>query len=141
MKRANGVCRDRNDAWHVPRRFVMHPERICVTVTLHVCTTCRGNDPTAEPRLGAQLHAALQGAPVRVVPVECLSACKTGCAVALSGPGRWSYVYGHMTPDDAAQILEGAARYAASDDGLVPWRERPEIFRKRAVARLPPAEV
>lgn len=105
-----------------------------MTVTLHVCTTCQGDQ-------GKALHAALEGASVRVIPVKCLSACKTGCAVALTGPGRWSYVYGHMTPADATEIARGAALYAASADGIVPWRERPEIFRKRAIARLPPTEV
>ncbi|WP_045390518.1 DUF1636 domain-containing protein [Falsirhodobacter sp. alg1] len=112
-----------------------------MTVTLLVCTTCRGNDPTEDPRPGTKLLAALRDAEVRTVGVECLSACKTGCAIALSGPGRWSYVYGHMTPEDAPEIARGAALYAASADGIVPWRERPEILRKRSVARLPPTEV
>lgn len=109
---------------------------------LSVCITCKAGKPVAEGAAcpGAQLHAALAaGAPgVRVVPVECLSACDHGCSVALSAPGRWSYVYGRMTETDAAAILEGAARYAAAADGLVPWRERPEIFRKRVIARIPP---
>ncbi|MFT4012148.1 MAG: DUF1636 domain-containing protein [Paracoccus sp. (in: a-proteobacteria)] len=115
-----------------------------MTVTLHVCITCRAGQPLVEgePVLGARLHAALtgQGAPegVRIVPVECLSACANGAALALSAPGRWSYVYGHMAPGDAAQILQGAGAYALAPDGIVPWRERPAIFRKRSLARIPP---
>lgn len=109
---------------------------------LSVCITCKAGKPVpeGEPCPGARLHAALgAGVPgVRVVPVECLSACDHGCSVALSSPGRWSYVYGRMSAADAPAILEGAARYAASADGLVPWRERPEIFRKRVIARVPP---
>ena len=31
-----------------------------------------------------------------------------------------------------------ARAYAATPDGIVPWRERPEIFRKRVIARVPP---
>jgi len=93
---------------------------------------------------GAQLHAALatQGAPkgVRVVGVECLSACNTGCAVSLSMPGGWSYVYGRLTLDDIPAILEGAAKYAATTDGIVPWRDRPTVFRKQSIARIPPQE-
>ena len=118
-----------------------------MTVTLHVCTTCRRGLPEAGdgPRPGAELHAALTaaGAPdgVRIVPVECLSACDNGCSVALSAPGRWSYVYGHMDPEkDVADILAGAAAYAKAPDGLVPWRERPAIFRKQSLARIPPME-
>jgi predicted metal-binding protein len=34
--------------------------------------------------------------------------------------------------------LQGAAAYAATADGIVPWRERIAIFRKRSLARIPP---
>lgn len=112
--------------------------------TLYVCTTCKreGADPEAE-RDGAKLFAAISVVEtpeaVEVVPIECLSACTNGCAVALSEPGKWTYVYGRMDPEiHAAEILEGAAKYAASADGIVPWRERPVIFRKQSIARIPP---
>jgi predicted metal-binding protein len=112
--------------------------------TLYVCMTCKAGQPVPEGDVppGAQLHAALTAgdAPdgVAIVPVECLSACSQGCSVALSKPGAWGYVYGRLTADHATDILDGAARYAASENGLVPWRERPEIFRKQSVARIPP---
>ncbi|MDF3381659.1 MULTISPECIES: DUF1636 domain-containing protein [Sulfitobacter] len=115
-----------------------------MSATLHVCMTCRAGEVLEEdaPRPGAQLHAALDaaGAPegVTIVPVQCLSACSQGAAVALSAPGKWSYVYGRLTKEDAADILAGAAAYAATEDGLVPWRERPVIFRKQSLARIPP---
>jgi predicted metal-binding protein len=34
--------------------------------------------------------------------------------------------------------MAGAAAYAATPDGIVPWRSRPEIFRKQSLARIPP---
>ncbi|MBU3029123.1 DUF1636 family protein [Paracoccus marinaquae] len=110
---------------------------------LHVCTTCRGPVPDpVEPRPGAMLHAALAGAAlpegVELRPVECLSACSQGCSIALSAPGKWSYVYGRLSAADAADILTGTAAYAAAADGLVPWRERPTIFRRQSLARIPP---
>lgn len=117
-----------------------------MSVTLHVCLTCRREAaPEGERRPGARLHAALQaeGAPegVTIKGVECLSACNNGCSIALSAPGRWSYVYGHMDPEaHVADILAGAAAYAATPDGIVPWRERPVIFRKQSLARIPPLE-
>ena len=119
-----------------------------VTVNLHVCTTCRMGQPIAddETRPGARLLAALEraGAPegVRILPVECLSACDHGCNITLSGPGRWSYVYRGLDPDlHVAEILAGAAAYAASRDGIVPWRDRPVVFRKQSLARIPPMEI
>src|SRR6201995_588664 len=115
-----------------------------MTVTLHVCVTCRAGGSVAEGEAtpGARLHGAIAeiGAPegVTIVPVECLSACNNGCSVALSAPGRWAYVYGRMSEVNARDILAGAAAYAAAPDGLVPWRSRPEIFRKQSLARIPP---
>ena len=58
--------------------------------------------------------------------------------MALSAPGRWAYVYGRLSQDNARDIVAGAAAYAAAPDGLVPWRSRPEIFRKQSLARIPP---
>jgi len=115
-----------------------------MTVTLHVCITCRAGQTIAEgqPTPGLLLHQAIAhfGAPpgVNVVPVECLSACNQGCSVALSAPGRWSYVYGRLSEENAGDVVAGAAAYAAAPDGIVPWRTRPEIFRKQSLARIPP---
>jgi len=114
--------------------------------TLHVCITCRAGTVPEEgqPCPGARLHAALsqEAAPegVRIRPVECLSACGKGPAIALSAPGSWSYIHGPMQPEDSAAILAFAAAYAATPDGIVPWRERPALFRKHVIARLPPQE-
>lgn len=114
--------------------------------TLHVCLTCKAGEPVPEGEQppGARLHAALiaAGVPdgVCVIGVECLSACTQSCAVALSAPGKWSYVYGRLTAADAADILAGAAAYADAPDGIVPWRARPVIFRKQSLARIPPLE-
>jgi predicted metal-binding protein len=116
-----------------------------MVATLHVCITCKVGLPLEEGALapGARLHAALVAGfdgEVRIVGVECLSACTQGCAVALSAPGKWSYVYGRLSEADAAEILLGATAYSNSLDGIVPWRERPVIFRKQSLARIPPME-
>jgi len=115
-----------------------------MSVTLHVCITCRAGQTLQEGETtpGARLYAAIanKGAPegVNLVAVECLSACSQGCSVALSAPGRWSYVYGRLSEVNAADVIAGAAAYAAAPDGIVPWRSRPEIFRKQSLARIPP---
>jgi len=125
----------------------MKTERGADMVEILVCTTCRraGADARNPAREGAALFAALADAAgprgPRVVKVECLSNCRAGCAVALRGAGRWTYVYGALhEADDVALILDGAARYAATADGLVPWRERSQHFRKNCVARVPPPD-
>lgn len=113
-------------------------------VELLVCATCRHPDaPDDEPRAGARLAGALAGAElpegVRLRTVECLSNCKRGCTAALRGPGRWAYVYGDLDPETAPAVLaEGAALYRDAPDGLIPWRARPEHFKRHCIARLPP---
>lgn len=116
-------------------------------VELLVCTTCRHGAPDDAPvvRDGAVLLDRLAGAPlpegVTVRGVECLSNCTRGCTVALRGAGRWTYVYGNLDPHSHLPIvLEGAARYRDTGDGLVPWRERPGHFRKNCIARIPPLD-
>jgi predicted metal-binding protein len=115
-----------------------------MAVTLHVCITCRAGQtiPDGHPTPGALLRDAILGAGVppgvTLMPIECLSACNQGCSVALSAPGRWSYVYGRLSEANAQDVVAGAAAYAAAPDGIVPWRTRPEIFRKQSLARIPP---
>jgi predicted metal-binding protein len=116
---------------------------------LLVCVTCKSSlpaDPTDldETRPGARLFAALTAEPtppgLRIRAVECLSNCTRGCTVALrGGPDRWSYVYGNIdAATHAESVLDGARRYQAVADGLVPWRERSDHFRKNCIARIPP---
>ena len=119
-------------------------------VELLVCTTCRvaeagpsaGTTDADPPRAGRvltdRLAAALpQGVVLR--EVECLSNCSRGCTIALRGDGRWTYIYGNIDPDTHLEaVLDGISRYRDTPDGLVPWRERPEHFRKNCIARLSP---
>ncbi|MEM8630609.1 MAG: DUF1636 domain-containing protein [Pseudomonadota bacterium] len=114
---------------------------------LLVCTTCRyrGEVTDDDRRPGEDLLAALSAGDVpanlRITPVKCLSNCDHGCTVVLRGAGRWTYVYGNLDArTDAAMLLDGARRYAGTTDGLVPWRARPEHFRKNCIARVPPLE-
>lgn len=114
-------------------------------VELLVCTTCRMGQPVedGETCLGGQLFEALENGDlpdgVTLRGVECFSNCDHGCSITLrGGDARWSYVYGRLDPEKVAIVREGVARYRATSDGLVPWRERPEHFRKNCIARIPP---
>ena len=117
-------------------------------VELLICTTCKreGMDPEAR-RPGAVLHDLLAGGDlpegVTLRAVECLSNCSSGCSVVLRGGARrWTYVYGNLDPEAGAAevVLDGVTKYRETPDGLVPWRERPEHFRKNCIARIPPLE-
>ncbi|PSL19679.1 DUF1636 family protein [Shimia abyssi] len=117
-------------------------------VELLVCTTCRAGQPTnvEGPRPGTQLFDALTAADlpenVTLKGVECFSNCDQGCSVTLRGGNeRWTYVYGRFTgAEDAELVADGVTKYAATVDGLVPWRERSIHFRKNCIARIPPQE-
>jgi predicted metal-binding protein len=126
--------------------------------SIHICITCRNiacrNIPCPDPgeasvageRPGARLYRALReaaarrDAPVELIPVECLSVCKRPCTIGFSGAGKWTYVYGDFAPDEASAeaILDAAMLYAATPDGLIPWRQRPDALKKGVVARIPP---
>jgi predicted metal-binding protein len=111
-------------------------------VTLFVCVTCR--DAAAPPeatRAGALLAASLGPLPegIHLRPVECLANCKRGPSAAMTRAGGWSYVFGHLDPAaDGPALLAGAALLAASPDGLMPWRGRPEALKRGMLARIPP---
>lgn len=117
---------------------------------LMVCTTCREAGVSADDpaRPGARLHEALASrlaedpalaSRVEIEPVKCLSVCKRPCTIAVSGPDRWTYVYGDLDPEASAEkILEGIGLYAEAEDGIVPWRQRPIEFKKGVIARIPP---
>jgi predicted metal-binding protein len=111
-------------------------------VVIHVCVTCRreGDDPDA-PRAGARLRDALEAASpegATIVGVECLGNCKRSCSVAMRAEGTWTYVFGDLTPESDGDVVVAAGLLAASNDGLMPWRGRPDAFKRGMVARIPP---
>jgi predicted metal-binding protein len=119
-------------------------------VELLVCKTCRKTGQEKgdgdDPRPGAVLAAALTAAdlPDGVIlrEVACMSNCSNGCTVALRGGAmRYSYVYGNLDPAEHLEtLIDGVTRYRDAADGLVPWRERPEHFKRNCIARIPPLE-
>ena len=116
-----------------------------VSTKVYVCITCKVAGEDAGERAGARLFRmlneqnTLSDAPIELVPVECLSVCKRPCTVSFAAPGKWTYVYGDLPSETAAEtILEGAALYSKTSDGLIPWKQRPEALKKGVVSRVPP---
>jgi predicted metal-binding protein len=99
----------------------------CPDTELLVCVKCRrGRElPADERRPGQALFEAVSALEVpegvRVSPVEFLQNCDFGCTVALRGGGaRWTYVFANVDEvTHPAMILDGAARYHATRDGLI----------------------
>ena len=116
--------------------------------TMFVCISCKARDdsPAPEPpRPGLRLFAtpsrsaAALGGEIAVIAAQCLANCTRACTVAVSGPGKWSYVVGALDPDrDAPDVIAFARLHHADAAGLPPWRERPEHVRRNTVARVPP---
>lgn len=113
--------------------------------TLYVCIACKAPGEDAEKPGHALLDAvrarlAGQGRfDIAVEPVDCLAVCKRPCTVALAGKNKWTYVVGDLTCEAHAEDVAAATlAYAATPNGMIPWRERPVSFRKGVVSRIPP---
>ncbi len=111
---------------------------------LHVCTTCRAGLPFTEgqPARGRLMHDAVAGLlaaepAVELREVACLSSCESGCAAAISSPGKWTYLLGRLDPALASDLLAYAATYAASRNGTVLPSKRPESLARVVLGRVP----
>src|SRR5437660_11523586 len=115
---------------------------------LFVCITCRllgEATEEQEARPGARLMKTLSqlledgGPEIEIVPIECLSNCNRGCTIAVSGPGKWTYVIGALDPaQHADDVVRFAKLHHAHAEGLPVWRERPVHIRQMTIARVPP---
>jgi len=115
---------------------------------LHVCVTCRRPDWAADrPRDGLTLFGMVDELyrdwprrdEIALKPVECMSGCDRACTVALSAKGKPGYLFGDKIPvrETAAAALDLAAQYIDSADGTLPRGERPVLFRRGILARIP----
>jgi predicted metal-binding protein len=113
---------------------------LSAAATLFVCVTCKTESGPLGSGLFEALGERLASEPgIALKAVECLSVCKRPCTVALAAPGKWTYVVGDLDRDSHLEdLVVGARRYAASQDGIVAWRERPLCFRRGVVSRTPP---
>ena len=114
-----------------------------------VCNTCRVSAEDREDadgaRGGALLAAALreiaEGSGVAIQEMPCLFNCAQHCSIHLRAPGKIGYVLGRFEPtaEAARAILDYAVAYAASDEGVVPYRQWPEGVKGHFIVRVPPA--
>lgn len=121
--------------------------------SLIVCNTCRWSEEAREDaegvRGGARLAEALRDAKdgdarleaLAVEEMPCLFNCSQHCSIHLRAPGKIGYVLGRFapTPEAAQAILDYAAAYLASAEGVVPYRQWPEGVKGHFIVRTPPA--
>lgn len=116
-----------------------------------VCTTCRPAGASRDlPADGELLFEAVQmaqleddtgaWAQVRVRGVACLSSCGRACSVAFQAPGKHTFVFGDLQPDEetARHVLECGAMHVRASDGMLNRNERPARLKSGILARLPP---
>ena len=119
---------------------------------LSICLRCRDGredlDADLDQRGGRRLALAVKTAfpdsaaarcGVALRGVNCMSLCKRPCAIALSGPDRFTYLFGDLDPTvHAGDVLAVAAAYADAKDGFLPRPARPEVLRAGILGRIPP---
>ncbi|WP_303977537.1 DUF1636 domain-containing protein [Dongia mobilis] len=111
-----------------------------MTHTLFVCTTCKRGP--AEAPLGPGLIDDLAGAGLpadfQVIGTACMSNCTRPLSVALSAPGKATYMLAEIDPaDDCAALVELAQLYASKPDGQTKLLERPKAIRRKIIGRIP----
>jgi predicted metal-binding protein len=118
--------------------------------TLWVCALCKFSaaEPLREGISGGQylfdrLAEQLADSPLRshltLQPVRCMAACGQACNVALTAPGKLTFILNNLAPAaSASDLLAFCRQYAACDDGKVPYRDRAEAIKQATAYVLPP---
>ncbi|MEM1129343.1 MAG: DUF1636 domain-containing protein [Pseudomonadota bacterium] len=121
-------------------------------LTLSVCLRCRDGRETDSTDLaqrgGRHLAHTVAGVfsassaaryGLHLRGVHCMSQCKRPCTIALSGPQRFTYLFGDLDPrQHVDDVLDVAAAYAQAKDGFLTRPQRPEIMRGGILGRIPP---
>ena len=119
-----------------------------MTSWITICDTCKregwestGMERTDGEALAELIEAAAATAPdVRTRRVSCTMGCVRACNITVQAAGKINYSLGTFEPvaEDAAAIVEYAAKHAASETGQVPFREWPQGVKGHFVSRHQP---
>jgi predicted metal-binding protein len=122
---------------------------------LFVCTTCASKyqdgkkvGESGGERLMQQMQNSAQtwelASEFSIQPVQCLSTCSHACVIAFMGSNKLTYLFGDLPIDEtqikttAATVLECAGQYYENSQGLLSYKERPELLKNKVMARIPP---
>lgn len=117
-----------------------------VRPVLSICLRCRDDSEASNggvrggTRLAqAVLHAGIEHVALDTRGVNCLSQCKRPCAIAISGPDRFTYLFGDLDPARHAQdVVDLAILYVRSPNGFMARDDRPKPMRAGVMGRVPP---
>ena len=121
---------------------------------LFVCTTCASKyqdgkkvGESGGERLMQQIQISAQAwelaSEFLIEPVQCLSTCSQACAIAFMGSNKLTYLFGNLPVDEtqieitATTVLECAGQYYENPQGLLSYKERPELLKNKVMARIP----
>ncbi|SDY62109.1 Predicted metal-binding protein [Jannaschia faecimaris] len=118
-----------------------------MTTTITICDTCKRDDwdSTTGATDGERLATLIEAAADMTEGVmtrrhSCLMGCSNACNVTLQAQGKMSYTLGRFdATEEAAQgIVDYATKHAATETGVVPYREWPVPIKGHFVTRHPP---
>lgn len=115
-----------------------------MTARIFVCLTCDryAQSPPGEITPGQRLAAAMKAIaaralnPIAVRTVECLNGCPHPCTAALRAPGKAVIRFSGLSPADAPELIEAAAKYENSRDGDLPVEVLPAGLRRKITCRV-----
>jgi len=119
---------------------------------IQVCEGCTDADPAKRaartgggPALRAAVDALVADLPadagMKVAGFSCIGNCAKRVRLSVAGPGRWSWLFGELSPADAPALKAFVSVWLAAPAGLVPKNDRPPTLRPKILGRVPPAGV
>lgn len=119
------------------------------TFDLHICAGCNpARDGRGDRRAPWQdvLRSVIAAAPdlgaCRIAEFPCLGGCGHRARFSVAAPGRWSILFGGLSPEVQADDLVAFLRaWLSSPDGLVPKQKRPAGIAPALLGRVPPANL
>ena len=112
---------------------------------LTVCETChRIGNGAGLKRDGDTFAEIIESTANKVEEVEvrrfqCLAGCDFACNLTIQENGKFTYLFGSFEPTElnAKAIVKFAQLYHQSEDGIVPWKSRPEALKGHMRGKIP----
>ena len=107
--------------------------------TLFICKGCGPDRKSSVPHLLDEVLAAeaAQLSRLQIEATSCLWTCDRPCSASLIAPGKYTYHFTDLSPDQASALLIFAAQYQDSDDGYVKPPKMPESLLPKLLVRIP----